>query len=97
MVTKTYLPIYLCDSSDSYDSYDSYDSSDYRVTAIAGNTRMQALPSYYCQKSASAIVFYPVACSGNTLVNQAEMHSLGLNGWTDAVCPIMQFLTIAKC
>ena len=28
---------------------------------------------------------------------KSEMHSLGFNGWTDAVCPIMHFLKIAKC
>ena len=28
---------------------------------------------------------------------KSEMHSLGLNGWTDAVCPIIHFLKIAKC
>ena len=33
MVTKTYLPIYLCDSSGSSDSCDSCDSSDSSVSS----------------------------------------------------------------
>ena len=34
MVTLTYLPIYLCNSSDSFDSFDSSDSSDRTVATV---------------------------------------------------------------
>ena len=39
---------------------------------------MQALATSFCQKSALAIVFYPVACSGNTLVNKVRDAQLGI-------------------
>ena len=52
------------------------------TTAIVANTSLQALSSSFCQKSASAIIFYPVACSGNTLVTKVRDAQLWIE-WMD--------------
>ena len=67
------------------------------TTAVVGNTSLQALASSFCQKSALAIAFYPDTPVAEThCLTKSEIHSFRLNGWTDAVCPFMHFLKIAK-